>query len=263
MRQILSFSCEGATCAATLDAASGTTGLFIVSGGNEVRSGSHCGMAKLAADMAHLDYPVFRFDRRGVGDSAGVNLGFAASHADMAAALAAFRAEQPQLTRIVAFGNCDAATALMLHRPQDIDALVLTNPWVVEAVADEPSPASARAYYAARMRDPRAWLNVLRGRVNILKSADSLTSAAVASKTSPLAARVAAAMAAHPVPAHILLAVHDGTAIAFADQWAGQIFDSIREQIRVQLISSASHSFASSHDYALLREAILCALEAV
>ncbi len=54
---------------------------------------------------------MFRFDRRGIGDSTGENHGFESSADDIAAAAAAFRAESG-VTRIVGFGNCDAATAL-------------------------------------------------------------------------------------------------------------------------------------------------------
>ncbi len=55
----------------TLDDAPGTTGLLIVSGGNEVRAGAFAGQARLAAEIAAAGHPVFRFDRRGVGDSTG------------------------------------------------------------------------------------------------------------------------------------------------------------------------------------------------
>ena len=40
MRRLIGFACEGETLAATLDEAPGTTGLLIVSGGNEIRSGA-------------------------------------------------------------------------------------------------------------------------------------------------------------------------------------------------------------------------------
>ena len=112
MRHQLSFPCEGATLAATLDEAPGTTGLLIVSGGNEIRSGAHRGMATLAQRIAAAGHPVFRFDRRGIGDSEGENTGYTNSGPDIAAAIAAFRRAAPQLTRIIAFGNCDAASAL-------------------------------------------------------------------------------------------------------------------------------------------------------
>ena len=144
MRRLLSFPCEGATLAATLDEAPGATGLLIVSGGNEIRIGAHRGMAKLAADVAGTGYPVFRFDRRGIGDSEGDNGGFLSSAPDIAAAVATFRAQCPALARIVAFGNCDAASALVIHRIDGIDALVLANPWVIEAKDDMPAPAAIK-----------------------------------------------------------------------------------------------------------------------
>src|SRR3546814_5070051 len=66
------------------------TGLLIVSGGNELRSGAHRGMAKLAARLSRDGFPVFRFDRRGVGDSEGENGGFLSSGPDIAEEVAAF-----------------------------------------------------------------------------------------------------------------------------------------------------------------------------
>ena len=117
MRRLVNFSCEGQSLSGTLDSALSKTGLLVVSGGNEIRIGAHRGMAKLAGDVAAAGHPVFRFDRRGIGDSEGENGGFTKSGPDIAAAIAAFRDACPELIRIVAFGNCDAASALLLHRP--------------------------------------------------------------------------------------------------------------------------------------------------
>ena len=134
MRRVITFPCAGDTLVGTIDEALGTTGLLIVSGGNEIRSGAHRGMALLAADIATLGYPVFRYDRRGVGDSSGENGGFLSSSDDLAMAVTAFRGEAPHLSRIVGFGNCDAASTLALFgRAAGIDAVLLANPWVVEA----------------------------------------------------------------------------------------------------------------------------------
>ena len=91
MRHQLTFLCEGAALAASFDDAPGTTGLLIVSGGNEVRSGAHRGMAMLAQRVAKAGHPVFRFDRRGIGDSEGPNGSYTSSGPDIAAAIAAFR----------------------------------------------------------------------------------------------------------------------------------------------------------------------------
>src|SRR3569833_917642 len=96
-RRHLSFACEGARLAATLDEAAGSAGLLFVSGGNETRAGAISGQAQHAARIAGAGYPVFRFDRRGVGDSEGENRGFRASAPDIAAALQAFRAACPTL----------------------------------------------------------------------------------------------------------------------------------------------------------------------
>ena len=260
MRSILTFMCENSACAATLDAASGTTGLLIVSGGNEVRAGTHRGMAKLAVQIAGQGFPVFRFDRRGVGDSAGENTGYENSADDIAAALVTFRSAQPQLDRVMALGNCDAATALLLHHNTDLSALVLGNPWVVDVDENAPSPASTRVYYANRLRDPKAWLRVLRGLVNLRDTAGSLTSVVAPHARSPLALAVAQAMVARPLPTTILLAAHDRTAIGFADQWANDIFDPIRGHTQLKSVPSASHSFASSSDHATLLETVLAAL---
>ncbi|HEY6965299.1 MAG TPA: hydrolase 1, exosortase A system-associated, partial [Erythrobacter sp.] len=65
------FACGSLTLAGTLDTAPGSTGLLIVTGGNEVRSGAFGGQAALAARIAAAGFPVFRFDRRGIGDSEG------------------------------------------------------------------------------------------------------------------------------------------------------------------------------------------------
>ena len=114
-RRHLTFSCEGSTLVGSLDEAEGTTGLLIVTGGNELRSGAWAGQAQFAARIAEAGFPVFRFDRRGTGDSDGPNGEFRSSALDIAAALAAFHAQRPTLNRIVGFGNCDAASALMLR----------------------------------------------------------------------------------------------------------------------------------------------------
>jgi exosortase A-associated hydrolase 1 len=263
MRRLIDFACEGAACAATLDDAAGTTGLLVVSGGNEIRIGAHRGMARLARDIAAAGHPVFRFDRRGIGDSQGENHGFRSSAADIAAAISAFRAAQPQLARLVAFGNCDAATALVLHRPA-VDSLVLANPWVVAPKDDLPPPAAIKDRYARRLRDPAAWAALLTGKINIASVARGLGRIATPSKPGELSSEVAEAMTSHRLPTHILLASGDGTALAFADAWKGDAFAAARAHadVSVETLDSLSHSFANEADYAALKAALLRALAA-
>jgi exosortase A-associated hydrolase 1 len=259
MRRLIEFPCEGETLFGTLDEAPGTTGLLIVSGGNEIRVGAHRGMALLAGRLAGAGHPVFRFDRRGIGDSTGENHGFESSADDIAAAAAAFR-QAAHLTRIAAFGNCDAATALaFFHARAGIDQLVLANPWVIEATDDLPPAAAIRARYAERLRDPREWLRLLRGGVNIRKLISGLFKASrrQSQQSDSLPARLATAFAQAGNPVTILLAKGDNTAIAFHDAYAGSAFETARAKIRIEELDSASHSFASTADKQWLFEQIL------
>lgn len=248
--------------AATLDEAPADIGLLIVSGGNEIRIGAHRGMAKLAGDIAAAGYPVLRFDRRGIGDSEGENGEFRSSAPDLAAAIAAFHGACPNLRRIIAFGNCDAASALLLHRPTGIAGHVLSNIWVIERIDNLPPPAAIRARYREKLKDPRAWIGLFTGAVNIRKLAGGLLRIAKPQPPGSLADEIAAGLAQVEGPVTILLAAQDSTAIAFADVWNGNSFAKARarQDIRIRTIESASHSFASTSDYAALRETIIAML---
>lgn len=271
MRRWLSFPVEGAACAATLDEAAGSHGLLIVSGGNEIRSGAHRGMARLAAAVAQAGHPVLRFDRRGVGDSEGENRGFEQSGDDIAAALALFRTECPHLTHVTAFGNCDAAAALLLHRRGDgADALLLANPWTIDP-ADEadgdatagdalPPPAAIRARYAAKLKDPREWLRLLRGGVDLRKLVRGLRTASAAPSATGLVAALAAGLERADCPVTVLLAAQDGTAQAFAAAWASATFASVRDKVVIETTDSASHGFADAEARAWLEAKVLAAL---
>jgi exosortase A-associated hydrolase 1 len=253
MRRMIHFACEASLLAGTLDMGDKSTGLLIISGGNEIRSGAHAGQAAMAAHFAALGYPVFRYDRRGIGESEGENGGFESSAPDIAAAVAAFRAAAPQVAQIIAFGNCDAASALALfHDGLGLNHLILANPWVIEGQAEEsdaptqPSAAAIRARYLARLKNPRSLLDLFSGKINLRKLAGGLSSAAKGDAPSGLAARIGAALAGSTVPVSILAAERDTTALAFLAAWKGEAFAGARGRADVQMakIDSASHSFA-------------------
>lgn len=268
-RRHLSFACEGETLLGTLDTAPGTTGLLIVSGGNEQRSGPWDSQAQIAAKVAAAGFPVLRFDRRGVGDSSGENGSFTASQPDLAAALLAFRAHVPTLKRIVAFGNCDAASALMLGGGAGLDALVLANPWTfepgVETAETEPEaeaepaptpmpPSVLRRHYLKRLTDPRAVWRLLTGKVEVRKMAASLAEAAKPdAPPSSLAQQMAEGLAAFQGPVTILLAENDRTAQAFLVAWD-------KHDARLRKCPNASHSFVEPQARIWLQGQILAAL---
>ena len=258
----LSFGCGSFRLAATLDTAPGTAGLLIVSGGNEIRSGAFSGQARLAARIAKAGFPVFRFDRRGIGDSEGENRGFRRSAKDIAAAIEAFRAIAPQIQRVVAFGNCDAASALMLAGGAGCDALVLSNPWTIEqdesgAEADAaPPPAAIRARYLEKLKNPREVARLLGGGVDLGKLARGLArSLGPAPAPSSLAQEMRAGLAAFTGDVRILIATADRTAQVFESAWDAA-------DPRIRRCEGAGHAYAEPDHQAWLDAQLLAALRA-
>ncbi|MFC3099599.1 hydrolase 1, exosortase A system-associated [Altererythrobacter lauratis] len=254
-RRHFTFACAGETLAATLDDAEGRVGLLIVTGGNEVRSGAFSGQARLAARIAAAGYPVLRFDRRGVGDSTGSNSGFTGSAPDIAAAIAAFRAQAPHIERLVAFGNCDAASALLLAGGAGCDALVLANPWTFDSADEAPAPQAVRARYAAKLKSPREVLRLLSGDVSLAKLLNGLRRALSPSRPpSGLLGDIQAGHARFAGKTAILLAPRDRTAQAFMAAWPAS-------KRLWQLCEGADHGFSDEASSAWLFNALFTVLE--
>ena len=269
-RRHITFDCGGAVLVGSLDSGDATTGLLIVTGGTELRCGPYGSHAELADKIASAGFPVLRYDRRGVGDSSGDNLGFAASADDIAAAVTAFRAARPRLKRIVAYGNCDAASALMLAQGQSLDALVLANPWTfepgLEPADDQPAeaepqpqmtPGAIRAHYLRRLTDPRALLRLLTGKVKVGQMAGSLSKAAKpAPPLTTLAQDMTAGLAHFTGPVTLLIAEHDRTGQVFLSQ--GNANDQ-----RLRICPKAGHSFVEPQARIWLQGQLLGALRSL
>lgn len=254
-RRHVTFDCEGETLVGTLDPGSATSGLLIVSGGNEIRSGTFGGQAALAARIAAAGFPVFRFDRRGVGDSSGENRGFRESAQDILAANAMFRELCPQVNRVVGFGNCDAASALMLMHGEECDALVLSNPWTFEdepeGEAALPPPSAIRARYGEKLRNPAELLRLLRGEVNLGKLLRGLRSAVEKTpEPTSLWQDMLGGLDGCTSPHTILIAEKDRTGQAFAAHWNGDNDDLVT-------CPGASHAYVEPHAREWLAEQVL------
>ena len=254
-----SFACDGLMLAGTLDQAPGTAGLLIVTGGNEIRSGAFGGQADMAARIAAAGFPVFRFDRRGIGDSEGENRGFRHSAEDIAAALAAFRGLAPQVTRVIALGNCDAASALMLAGGTGCDGLVLSNPWTIEDSEpgdSTPPPDAVRARYLEKLKNPREIMRLLGGGVNLAKLARGVLHALKPPPPpSSLAQEMASGLAGFTGDVRILLATADRTAQVFEAAWD-------KTDPRIRRCEGAGHAFVEPEHRAWLEAQLLEALRA-
>lgn len=262
MRRLIAFTCEGALLGGSLDAASGTVGVLMATGGSQTRIGSHRLYERLAASCAKAGYPVLRFDRRGVGDSEGLDSGFAASEPDLAAAAAALRAECPQIDRLVGFGLCDGATAMALFGGQcGLDGLILANPWLVEADVNDPAPAAIKAHYAKRLTSLSGWRDIFSGKISYRKALRGFSKIATESNDA-LAGDVAAALAKQDIPLALILAHGDATAVAAQHCWQSPAYAALRERTMFNAsIRTDSHSFARPGDQQALHMAVLDALE--
>jgi exosortase A-associated hydrolase 1 len=258
MRRLLTFACEGAALGATLDGAAGATGLLFAVGGSQTRIGSHRMFERLGKALAEKGYPAFRFDRRGVGDSEGVEPGWRGSGPDLAAAAAAFRRAAPGVERIVGLGLCDGAGALCLHgRAAGLHGLVLVNPWLVEASENDPAPAALRRHYRERLTTAAGWRRLLSGSVSYAATLRGILKAG--SRTpDDLSRQLAEALRASGLPAEWILADGDATGVAAAHELGKRHWRRLAR--RRQAIPTDSHTFARPGDAEALAEAVLAAL---
>lgn len=210
----LAVSCGETPLAATLHPGEAPLAALIVSGGVQTRVGPHRLFTQLAEALGGQGMAALRFDRRGVGDSEGENTGFLGSADDIAAAASVLRGEGG--TDIVGIGLCDGAAALALFgAASGIQRLVLLNPWSFDSDVAEMPAAAQRDRTLKRLLDPRNWLRILSGGIDVKGALKTLVNRETASE-SALSARLIAAINAFPGPVLVPLSRGDATAEAFA-----------------------------------------------
>jgi exosortase A-associated hydrolase 1 len=262
MRRLIAFPCAGAELAGSIDAADGATGVVMVTGGSQTRIGSHRMYERLSKALADKGYSCLRFDRRGVGDSGGEDPGFRGSGPDIAAAVAMLRRECPALTYVVGFGLCDGASAIALTgREAGLDAMILVNPWLVEAEEGEPPAAAVRAHYRKRLLSFEGWKKLLSGAVDYRKLLRGISRISATPEGSPLARETASALSAARIRAWLILAGGDATAIAAEQELKVPAFKGLIEGR--ETIQSDSHTFARPGDEQALLVAVVRAIEAL
>lgn len=208
--------------------------VVLVVGGPQYRVGSHRQFTLLARTLAARGHHCLRFDYRGMGDSTGASRDFLQVEADIESALATLRMQVHGLRRVVLWGLCDAASAILLHldamgAQANVDGIVLLNPWVR---SDEGlARTQVKHYYAQRLREKEFWLKLLSGKTGLRALAEFLGKLrqVLIARPSQVKAqdqqlsyqqRMARALRAFPGPVLLLLSGDDFVAKEFLDHTA-------------------------------------------
>lgn len=175
--QAFTFTCQGDRLVGIIHEPRGEPaayGLLILVGGPQYRIGAHRQYVHLARAAAAAGIAAMRFDWRGVGDSEGQYPGFEHLQPDMDAAVAEFRRRMPGLRGVVLWGLCEGASAILLGGTDNpfVAGAALANPWVrTETGAAQ---TYLKHYYGRRFRNPENWKRILRGEINLARSAASI-----------------------------------------------------------------------------------------
>ena len=147
--------------------------VFVVGGGPQYRAGGHRQLTLWSRTLCEHGYAVLRFDYRGMGDAQGHFRGFLEVDNDIRCAVDHLLSEVPEIDEIVLWGECDAASAILLYAGCDprIKGAVLLNPWVrTESLQ---ARTVLRHYYLIRLMQPSLWKKIFSGKFNPAASLSS------------------------------------------------------------------------------------------
>lgn len=236
-------------------------GVLLMVGGPQYRVGSHRQFLLLSRALAAAGYPAMRFDYRGMGDSEGDLRHFEAVGDDIAAAIAAFQAHCPQVTKIVLWGLCDAASSALLYwdaaRDGRIGGLILLNPWVRSETTL--ARAHIKHYYGQRLLQAEFWRKLLTGKLGLgraiggflgsLNNARQDNRSAAATESLSFQKKMVRGLGAFTGPVLLLLSGNDYTAKEFLETvkadtaWAAALGQPSVTRID---IAEADHTFSSA-----------------
>lgn len=235
-------------------APSSTVGVVLVVGGPQYRVGSHRQFVTIARAVAGAGFPVLRFDTRGMGDSEGDFVGFEGIGADIRAAIDALVARAPGVERVVLWGLCDAASAILFyaHTDQRIAGIVLVNPWV--RTPEGLAKARLRHYYAGRLFSRALWRRLATGAFDLTGALGSLRRNVAAARHSAdsrpshatLPSRMAQGLHRFEGPTLVILSGNDLTAREFEAAARGPAWRGLLDAPRVTSVRlpGADHTFS-------------------
>lgn len=232
-------------------------GVVIVVGGPQYRVGSHRQFLLMARALARSGFSVFRFDYRGMGDSAGAPRDFEDTAADIRAAIDAFLREEPAVSAVALWGLCDGASASLLYCNCDsrVQALILANPWVRTTAGE--ARARLRHYYVRRLFQWSFWRSVLLGGLNVRDSVRDFHQSLVGARVSEASGevrgesfvvRMREGLGSFRGRVLLLISERDLVAREFMDlcqtsrQWRASLG---RPGVQVAHVSGSDHTFSS------------------
>lgn len=238
-----------------------STGVVIVVGGPQYRVGSHRQFVLLSRALAERGIPVFRFDYRGMGDSSGRAVEFEQVDADIRAAIDTFYCQSPGLKKVVLWGLCDAASAIMMyasHGDTRVFGQILLNPWV--RTENGMAKVYLKNYYAKRLINKELWLKIVRGQFAYRESSEGLISVCkkvfskVAGKQNDndqqqlhYTERMLLGMEAFSGETLVILSGNDLTAdefrqyVATSERWQALLNN---QNLKTETLSEANHTFS-------------------
>ncbi len=232
-------------------------GVLIIVGGPQYRVGSHRQFTVMARALARSGFAVMRFDYRGMGDSDASPRTFETVEEDLHAAIETFFRAAPGLERVVLWGLCDAASAILMHAPHDarVSGFVLANPWARSTAGE--AKAYVKHYYARRLLQRSFWAKVLSGESNPARALISFLrdvrtayvrrAPARAAAGSSFVERMRSGLQKSRLPILLLLSERDLTASEFDDlakrdaAWRRALS---REGVQIIRLAGADHTFS-------------------
>jgi len=144
--------------------------VLMVSGGAQIRAGSHRMQQQLASFLQQQQISSLRFDFPGFGDAEGLPQDFI-QHANwLSQVLSAAQQAEPRINYWVLFGLCDGASAILLNQQvlQKASGLILLNPWC--RASQNHAQTMVRFYYWQRLCAIEFWKKLLSGSSHPLQS---------------------------------------------------------------------------------------------
>lgn len=236
-------------------------GVVIVVGGPQYRVGSHRQFVLTARALASGGFPVLRFDYRGMGDSDGPMRTFEEVQEDVRAAIDTLLCESPQVSKVVLYGLCDAASAVLMYCTEDerVSGLIVANPWVRTPKGE--ANAHLWHYYPRRVLQRSFWSKLLKGKVGVasagagflrtVQQAQASDAAAQATPQSSFIDRMLRGLAGFRGRILLLISERDLTAAEFSDlckrarRWRRAVD---RRGVELRRLRGADHTFSTHSD---------------